>query len=451
MTLGFNSAFLVTTSPKEIGRILEMLNKPTTEAANETFVQRNLRWNFSANLIDISFITISLSLVSRETVMPVLVSQLTDSKLAIGLIPAIYTLGFYLPQLLSANFTERLVYKKPITMFLGGVGERVPYGLIALVLFFLAASQSSFTLVLFFLLLSITAITSGVATPPWYDMIAKVIPVQYRGIWSGVSHGLGAILGIGGAYFVGKILERYPFPNNFALLFALSFVMAVISFVGLVLNREPPSLSVKAHTPMLSYLKTLPRILRENTNYRRFIISRSIILLGTMAAGFYMVYGTEKFASTPREIATLTGLLTGVLIGSQAVFNLLWGFLADRIGHKSVLVSQAFLMMAAALLAYLASSHVFLVITFILLGAYLAAEQVSGLNIILEFCKAEDRPTFIGLSNTLLAPLFALAPILGGWLVTQFGFQVLFLVAMVFAALGALCLGLWVKEPRAWS
>jgi MFS family permease len=428
-----------------------MLNKPTAEAANETFVQRNLRWNFSANLLDIAFITISLSLVSRETVMPVLVSQLTDSKLAIGLIPAIYTLGFYLPQLLSANFTERLVYKKPITMLLGGFGERVPYGFIALVLFFLAASQSSLSLVLFFLLLSMTAITSGVATPPWYDMIAKVIPVQYRGIWSGVSHSLGAVLGIGGAYFVGKILERFAFPNNFAILFALSFLMAMISFVGLALNREPPSLSVKKHRPMLSYLKTLPIILRKHSNYRRFIISRSIILLGTMAAGFYMVYGTERFASTPREIATLTGLLTGVLIGSQAVFNLLWGVLADRLGHKSVLVSEAFLMMAAALLAYLASSQVFLVITFILLGAYLAAGQVSGLNIILEFCKPEDRPTFIGLSNTLLAPLFALAPILGGWLVTMFGFQVLFLVAMICATLGGLCLGLWVKEPRVWS
>jgi MFS family permease len=427
---------------------LETLNKPTSEAANETFVQRNLRWNFSANLLDIAFITISLSLVSRETVMPVLVSQLTDSKLAIGLIPAIYTLGFYLPQLLSANFTERLIYKKPITMLLGGVGERVPYGLIALVLFFLAASQPSLALVLFFLLLSVTAITSGVATPPWFDMIAKVIPVQYRGIWSGVSHSLGALLGIGGAYFVGQILERYPFPNNFALLFALSFVMAIISFVGLALNREPPSLSVKAHTPMLSYLKTLPVILREHSNYRRFIISRSIILLGTMAAGFYMVYGTERFASNPKEIATLTGLLTGVLIGSTAVTNLVWGVLADRIGHKAVLIGEAFVMAVAALSAFVASSQFFLVITFILLGAYLAAGQVSGLNIILEFCKEEDRPTFIGLTNTLLAPLFALAPILGGLIAQRFGFQTLFVCALIAAGLGGLLLAFWVKEPR---
>jgi MFS family permease len=427
---------------------LDTLDKPTAEAQNELFVQRNLRWNFSVNLLDIAFITISLSLVSRETVMPVLVSQLTDSKLAIGLIPAIYMLGFYLPQLLSANFTERLVYKKPITMLLGGVGERVPYGLITLVLFFLAASQPSLTLVLFFLLLCVTASSAGVATPPWFDMIAKVIPVQYRGIWSGVSHSLGAVLGIGGAYFVGQILEHYPFPNNFALLFALSFVMAVISFVGLALNREPPSLSVKKHTPMLSYLKTLPVILREHSNYRRFIISRSIILLGTMAAGFYMVYGTENFASTPKEIATLTGLLTGVLIGSQAVFNLLMGFLADRVGHKLILVSEAFLMMAAALVAYFASSQVFLVITFILLGAYLSAGQVSGLNIILEFCREEDRPTFIGLTNTLLAPLFAFAPLLGGFVAQQFGYQTLFLCALFTAGLGGLLLMVWVREPR---
>jgi MFS family permease len=418
------------------------------ENNSDTFVQKNLRWNFSANLLDIAFITISLSLVSRETVMPVLVSQLTDSKLAIGLIPAIYTLGFYLPQLLSANFTERLVYKKPVTMLLGGLGERVPYGLITLVIFFLASSQPSLALWLFFLLLSVTAITAGVATPPWYDMIAKVIPIQYRGIWSGVSHSLGAVLGIGGAYFVGKILERYPFPNNFALLFALSFVMAVISFVGLALNREPPSLIIKKHTPMLSYLQTLPAILREHKNYRRFIISRSIILLGTMAAGFYMIYGMEKFASSPKEIAALTGLLTGVLVGSQAVFNLLLGFLADRVGHKLILVGEAFLMMAAALIAFLASSQGLLVITFILLGAYLAAGQVSGLNIILEFCRQEDRPTFIGLSNTLLAPLFALAPLLGGFIAQAFGFQTLFVCALLLAGIGGLLLVFWVKEPR---
>jgi MFS family permease len=422
-----------------------------TSTPMSAFVQKNLRWNFSVNLWDIAFITISLSLVSRETVMPVLVSQLTDSKLAIGLIPAIYTLGFYLPQLLSANFTERLRYKKPITMHLGGWGERLPYGLIALVLFFLATSNPPLTLVFFFALLATAAISSGLATPPWFDMIAKVIPVDKRGIWAGVGHGLGAVMGIFGAYFVGRILGDYLFPNNFALLFALSFLFAVISFIGLALNREPPSETVKKHIPLSGYLKQLPAILRHQPNYRRFIISRSIILLGTMATGFYMVYGTERFATENASVAKLTALLTGVLIGSQAVTNLIWGFIGDKKGHKIVLVGAAFILALAALTAFFASSQSWLVVTFILLGTFLAAEQVSGLNIILEFCNPEDRPTFIGLTNTLLAPLFALAPILGGWLATVFDFQTLFICASLAAVLGGISLSLWVKEPRAVS
>ena len=415
------------------------------------FVQKNLRWNFSVNLWDIAFITISLSLVSRETVMPVLVSQLTDSKLAIGLIPAIYTLGFYLPQLLSANFTERLRYKKPITMHLGSWGERLPYGLIALVLFFLAASTPSLTLVCFFALLSLTAISSGLATPPWFDMIAKVIPVEKRGIWSGIGHGLGAVMGIFGAYFVGKILERYLFPNNFALLFALSFLFALISYIGLALNREPPSETVKQSVPLKTYLRQLPSILHHNINYRRFIISRSILLLGTMATGFYMVYGTERFATDQASVARLTALLTGVLIGSQAISNLVWGFIGDIKGHKTVLVSASFILMLAALTALLASSQVWLVISFVLLGVYLAAEQVSSLNIILEFCEEQDRPTYIGLTNTLLAPLYALAPLLGAWIVTGFGYSALFTCAVVAAVVGGVALRVWVREPRANS
>src|SRR5687768_18008605 len=93
----------------------------------EQQVERNFPWNFSVNLIDISFITLGMSLISRETIMPLLVSQMTDSKIAIGLIPAIYSLGFYLPQLLMANYTERLKRKKPFVMLLGGLGERAPY------------------------------------------------------------------------------------------------------------------------------------------------------------------------------------------------------------------------------------------------------------------------------------------------------------------------------------
>ena len=57
------------------------------------------------------------------------------------LIPALFMVGSNLPQLLSANLAERLRYKKPFVLLIGGVGERLPYGLIATALFLFAGAR----------------------------------------------------------------------------------------------------------------------------------------------------------------------------------------------------------------------------------------------------------------------------------------------------------------------
>jgi MFS family permease len=401
-------------------------------------------WNFTVNVVDIMFITLGLSLVSRETVMPVLASYLTDSKLVIGLIPAIFSLGFYLPQLLMANFSEGLRYKKPFVMLVGGLGERLPYLLIGVAVWALAASAPTLTMGILLAGLGISAFGAGIGTPAWYDMIAKVIPVHRRGIWSGIGHSLGALMGIGGAFLVGYILAFYLFPTNFAILFFLAAVAMTISWGGLALTREPPSVVNGERTPIRSYLRRLPAILRRDRNYTRFLLSRSLVQLGTMAGAFFIIYGTEHFQIDGIGV----GRLTAILIGSTAVMNLVWGFIGDRLGHKAVLAGAAFCMAGAVAVAWTAPSQAWLSITFVLLGAYLAADMVSGLNIILEFCTPEERPTYIGLTNTLLAPMVTLAPMLGGWLADTVDYEGLFSVALAVATLGGLLITLWVREPR---
>lgn len=405
----------------------------------------NANWNFGVNLLDITFFTLGTSLVARDTVMPVLVSHLTTSKFAIGLIPALFGLCFYFPQLLFANFSERMRYKKPFTMLMGGVGERGGYLLVGLSIWFFAKDSPTVALVLFFVSLAASAICSGSATPAWFDMIAKVIPVNRRGLWSGLSHSLGALMGVIGAFFVGRILEVVEYPNNFAYLFFLTYAMLMISFVGLALNREPPSETVKAHMTLGQYLRQLPSVLRRDHNYLFFLLSRTTIQLGAMATGFFMVYGTERFHIDGAGV----GLLTAILVASGAVMNLLWGFVADRFGHKIVLGCAAFAMALAALTAWFATSQTWLIFTFILVGVYAGGDGVSAFNIILEFCPPEDRPTYIGLTNTLLAPVLTIAPLIGGWLATSVGYSGLFLTATAIAILGGLLMMLWVREPRA--
>jgi MFS family permease len=128
--------------------------------------------------------------------------------------------------------------------------------------------------------------------------------------------------------------------------------------------------------------------------------------------------------------------------------NLVWGMVADRFGHKVVLAMAPFVMVCAVINAWLAPSSGWLVVTFLLLGMYSAADNVSAFNIIVEFCAPEDRPTYIGLTNTLLAPMLTLAPLLGGWLAMTLGYPGLFATALAIAITGGLLMGVWVREPR---
>ena len=163
-----------------------------------------------------------------------------------------------------------------------------------------------------------------------------------------------------------------------------------------------------------------------------------------MATSFFIIYGSQRFGLDGAAI----GLMTATLVASQALMSLLWGVIGDRAGHKVVLTSAAFALALAALNTLLAPTQGWLVLSFVLLGMYSSGDAVSGLNIILEFAAPEDRPTYIGLTNTLLAPTIVLAPILGGWIATVAGFPVLLVTAATIAATGALLLAFWVDEPR---
>ena len=438
-------------------------------------VSNATNWNFSVNLWDIAFITFGFSFISRETVIPVLVSQLTDSKLAIGLVPALWGLGFYLPQLLTANWAESLAYKKPFVMLVSLVFERLPYLLVGLLILSFALSAPTVALVAVLVGVGLASSGAGLATPPWLDMIAKVIPVRRRGIWLGLGQGLGQLLGVVGAYFVGRILVNHAFPSNYALLFFLAFGFMIISWGGLALTREPASEATKKVAPLILYLGRLSTVLKRDRNYRRYLISKSLVNLGGMSAGFFAVYGKELFSLDGRGV----GLLTAVLVGTQAVLNPLWGLLADRFGHKAVLAAAAFFVVLAPLSALFlggvagfdplspqnadalalqggtsASPSIWgtvpfgLLLTFVFLGAYAAADHTSSLNIILEFSAPQDRPTYVGLTNTVLAPILIGAPILGGWLAGAISFPALFSVALSVGVIALLLMLFWVKEPR---
>jgi MFS family permease len=413
-------------------------------AVPDTRPEANLKWNFSVNLVERIFVTLGMSMISASTILPLLVSELTPSKVAVGLVSAIFIVGTMVPQLLTAGYTESLVYKRPFVSGIALVGGRLPYLVLAAVVWLLADSQPLLTLLLLFLLIAITALSNGVVIPAWLDMIAKVIPIRLRGLFFGIGNGLGALLGVAGGLIAGRILTDFPFPDNYALCFILASGAMIISWAGVSATREPPTVDAKPVTPLGVYLRRLPQVLRDNPNYARYLVSTAVASLGGMGTSFMIVYASERYAVTGTQVGTLTALL----IGSQAVANLFWGVVADRKGHKGVLVAGSVVTALAVTATWAGDGMAWLWVAFAALGIGVAANAVSRMNIVLEFGGAHDRPTYIGLTNTSLAPVTMAAPVLGGWLIDTVGYVPMFVATAILSVAGGVMLATWFRDPR---
>ncbi len=414
-----------------------------TPEAVESYVQHNLRWNMGAGIIDAVFFALAMAVISNETVIPLLLTRLGASSVILGVITALANLGILLPQLFGAGISQERPYKKPITM-LFGLGERLPFLLIGLAVWLWGGTAPAFALGAYVVLRVVSSLSVGTIIPAWYTLIGKTIPTRRRGLFFGLGRGSGALLGVGGALLAGYLLDSRGYPRGYALCFVIAWVSMMVSWLGLTITREPPDLAVKPRTPMRTYFQELPAILSGNRNYARFVVARCVTVLGTMALSFFIVYGSRRFALTGAQV----GGLTATIATTQAVLYLVWGLIADRFGHKRVLCIGAACMACAGLMARWTPDVGGLFVAFALMGAAVSAEMISSSSIVLEFAPADEQPTYVGLSNTLVAPFRTVAPILGGTLAGALGYGGLFLIAALVSAAGAATMALAVHEPR---
>jgi MFS family permease len=343
-----------------------------------------------------------------------------------------------------ANVVERAPRKKFFPVTLGFFLERLPVFLLAPMTYLLATSQPDLTLVLFFLLYAWHNLGAGVIIVGWQDMIAKVIPVEKRGRFFGIANFIGNGTGILGALAVPFILEIKPFPMGYVLTFSITGGMIFLSWVFVSLTREPAVYNRKPVVSQNAYLRSLPDILRRDRNFRRYLFAQIIFSLSGMATGFLVVYSVQTWDLPDGEAgAYLIALQIGL-----ALANLFFGFLADRKGHKLSLEICFLLSAGSLLLAILAPSPAWFFLIFFLRGAVNAGTMISGVAIVYEFTDPDNRPTYIGLANTLPGVVVTLAPVLGGWLAGVLSYQTMFILSALIGTAGWALLKFTVGEPR---
>ena len=410
---------------------------------HEAYIRKHLNFNFAIGMIDGGLFGVGIGFGSFITILPLFVSHMTDSALLIGLIPAIHSAGWQLPQLLTAGWVSRARRVKPLVLWMT-IHERIPFLGLAAVAFFLARLQTSTALTLTFLLIIWQGLGAGFAANPWQTMVTKVMPTELHGTFYGTQSA--AFNGLAGlaAIAAGFLLEKLPSPLDFTVCFLSTALFFALSFIAIAQTREPESPRPEVEEHPAAFWGHSWNILKRDRNFNAFLVVRNISQFAAMGLSFYIVYAVKDFGMNEGT----AGVMTAILLIAQVAFSPLMGRLGDRWGHRNVMILGGVGAAASSLFAWYATSVAWFYPAFLLAAVAIVAIWTIPLALTVSFAEEHERPLYIGLSNTVCAPATILAPLLGGWIADTAGYHAMFLVSTVSGLLMAAALILFVREPQ---
>lgn len=385
------------------------------------------------------------------TVLPAFLAQLDAPKVLIGFLTGFRAGGFLLPQIVVAHFSERWPRKKRLVVFNSLLGRSCQLA-IPFLIYLLAGDAPGLVLNWFVALYVLAALSEGVNAVPWTDIMAKAVHPLRRGRVYGRIQFWGGLASFGAGILVHRILTspHLPYPSNFSLLFALSALAFIASYLAFLAVREPVGQEgVPARRSFAVFCQSLPELWRASPDFAR--LTRVRLLAGGvhLALPFFVLYARDELGLG----AGLAGLFLACQMAGSVAGGLLWGRLGDRRGYRLVIILSVLAALACPVLALAAgsgfpgwlSSLTFGAI-FLLLGLSFAGAWIGYTNYLLEAVPAGRRPSYLGLLSTLAGPTTFLS-VVGGYMVDVLGYQIVFILTSGLLAL-ALHQGLSLNEPR---
>jgi MFS family permease len=384
---------------------------------------------------------VTFSLVGLDSVMPLLVSQLTDSAPVIGLTGTVYSAGWLLPQLIVARLITAQPRKKPY--MLAGLVGRIMFWGTAIALWSGLAARPEIMLAVFFFLLGFFTLTDSVTVVALFDVMSRVLPVKRRGRMFGLGQAIGGALGIGVGAVVANVLSspRLPFPSNFALLFTLAGMTILPSTLSLALLREPPSTeerdgetSPRSGAPAgWGWLRSVV----DDSRFRHMMACQILVTLLQLASPFFVVHASQVVGLPQRVVGSFVIALAISGVASSAAL----GWVSERWGPRSVIRVGSSIAMLGPLLALAVHFATGLgrayALVFVALGVANSIRLLGFRTYLMGIAREGMRPAYIGTANTILGGL-TLAPLLGGWLLEATSYVTLFATTVLVVGLGFL-------------
>ena len=394
--------------------------------------------NFNLGVLNGLFFVVGETLIDPTLVMAAFISHLTHSELWVGLVVPILDYTWFLPQLWVSGHLQSQPRKMPLYQLTAMVRAGSWVALTAAI--FLIPNEN-LLLAAFVIMLSIAAIGAGFSGLSFLEIVGKTIPPQQRGLFFAWRLTLAGVVGIGASGVVQWLLGDHSpvtFPNNFGLLFLAATLLFFGGWGSFLQVREPADAQVLPTASFGQQLQRALQILRVDSNYRNFLILRSLLMIAGAGVPFYAIYVQHQLGGSLGMI----GIYLATFKAANLLATIFLGRVSARWGyHRLMTVSTGagILMtgMVLGLVVVAATTGVtgwaaawWLVPVFIVNGIRESGIGIAGQSLLLEIAPSNERSLYLGFTNTFLG-LVLFVTSFSGLLVETVGFAGLFIVTLV--------------------
>ncbi len=391
-------------------------------------IPRKERRNFIAFIWHAFWLALANTFAERNTVLPGLILFVGGSQVEVGFLTAI-TIGVpIVSQLAFAGYLSQKTYKKNYLLlgiylrvgaFLGTVWTLTKTDTI---------SPSIIILLVFFWML-IFSVSGAFAGVSYSDILGKSITGDTRKRFFVFRQFLSSVGILISALIARAFLKGFDYPINYIIMFSAASAMLFIASFGFSALKEKPTLKFRNERNLIQVLKSIPKVLKEDTRFKNFIILINLIQLPLTLIPFIVVLSKDSLDLTKGTI----GNFLFFQISGMIISNLLWSKVVKKYFFKGVvkfLIGLEIIIPILSLIAAYLSSLNFFYIIFFFVGFAMSAFKISNEGMFLEITNETNRAMYQGISGSLNITV-AFFPLVSGLLISHIGFAPIFIGASV--------------------
>ncbi len=346
-----------------------------------------------------------------KIVLPWVLESVAAPLYLLGLLVPIRESGSMLPQLVIASYVRRLPIRKWVWV-LGSVLQAASIFGIGVVAWLLQGATAGWSIIA---LLTLFSLSRGLCSVASKDVIGKTIPKKQRGRLSGWSSSAAGLitLALGAMLLIGNSEDLRP--AHYGILLAGAGGLWLVAALVYARVKEFPGETDGGANGFVEAMRRLS-ILRTDKPFRRFVITRALMLCSALTAPYYVVLAQQNLGAP----AYLLGLFILASGAAGLVSGPFWGLFADISSRRVLIVSAlltavlGFIVYAVAQLqaGWLALAWVLPTIYFMLSIAHQGV-RIGRKTYVVDLAEGNKRTDYVSVSNTVIGLILLLMGLTG--------------------------------------